>query len=60
MEKLRVVKSRNLAGALAWLGYGYSEDSEGNFVFKRSYGFDLAFKALHSARAYYNKSRWEK
>ena len=59
MEKVRVVKSKNLAGALVWLGYSYEKDNEANFVFKRSYGFDLAFKALHSTRSYYNRERWE-
>lgn len=59
MEKFRIVKSKNLAGALVWLGYSYEKDDEANFVFKRSYGFDLAFRALHSTRSYYNRKSWE-
>lgn len=59
-KKIRVVRSQNLAGALAWLGYYYTRDKDGNFIFERSYGFDLAFKALHSTRHYYQRSMWEK
>lgn len=59
MEKVRIVRSKSLAGALVWLGYSYEKDDEDNFVFKRSYGFDLAFRALHSTKNYYNRERWE-
>ena len=59
VEKVRIVKSKNLAGALVWLGFSYIKDEEDNFIFKRSYGFDLAFKALHSTRSNYHRERWE-
>lgn len=56
--KYRVVKSKNLAGALVWLGYSYVKSDDGTFLFERSYDFDLAFRALHSTKSYYgNKNK---
>lgn len=58
--KIRVVKRKHLCGALEWLGYyPYKQDENGYFLFKRSYGFDRAFEALHSTRSMYHKNRWE-
>lgn len=58
VKKVRVVKSKSLAGALVWFGYPYTKDEEGNFIFERTCKFDLAFKALHSTRAYYSNNAW--
>ncbi|MFQ4800986.1 hypothetical protein C4U87_00800 [Clostridioides difficile] len=57
--KVRVVNYRNVADFLVWLGYSYTKDEDNNFVFERNYGFDLAFKALHSTKSFYKKERWE-
>lgn len=39
--KTRIVKSKSLAGALAWLGFAYKKNDD-DFIFERSYKFDLA------------------
>ena len=53
--KLRVVKSKCLAGALVWLGFEYKKDNDDNFVFERNYIFDLAWRDLHAMRQHYYK-----
>lgn len=54
----RAVKSKNLAGALVWLGFSYITAEDGTFLFERSYDFDLAFRALHSTKSIYgNKNK---
>lgn len=55
MEKVRVVKSKVLADALVWIGFEYSKDNEGTFVFKRNREFDRAWKDLHALRSMYYK-----
>lgn len=53
MEKVRVVKTKVLADALVWIGFEYSKDDEGNFIFVRTPNFDRAWKDLHALRALY-------
>lgn len=54
-NKVRVVKSKCLAGALVWLGFEYKKDDEDNFIFERSYNFDYAWKDLHAMREHRRK-----
>lgn len=53
MGKTRIVKSSALSGALVWLGFAYTKDDNGNFIFERDIKFDKAFKDLHALRANY-------
>lgn len=53
--KTRVVKARALADALRWIGFRYTKDDDGNFVFERTWRFDLAWKDLHAMRSMYTK-----
>lgn len=53
--KLRVVRSKMLAGSLVWLGFEYSKDEEGNYLFERTYKFDKAWDDLHYLKSIYNK-----
>lgn len=55
MEKVRIVKSKALANALVWIGFSYTLDEEGQFIFERTREFDNAFRDLHSVRNYYTK-----
>lgn len=55
MDKVRIVKSRVLADALVWIGFDYEKDDEGNFLFKRTWQFDSAWKDLHALRSLYYK-----
>ena len=52
--KTRVVKARALADALR-----YTKDYDGNFVFERTWRFDLAWKDLHAMRSMYIRSSEE-
>ena len=55
---IKAIKSKNLAGALVWLGFSYTLAEDGAFLFERSYDFDLAFRALHSTKSIYgNKNK---
>lgn len=53
MGKTRMVKSNALSGALVWIGFAYTKDDNGNFIFERDRKFDIAFKDLHALRANY-------
>lgn len=55
MEKIRIVKSKMMADALVWIGFDYTNDQEGNFIFVRTDKFDRAWKDLHALRALYGK-----
>lgn len=55
MNKVRIVKSKVMADTLVWIGFEYSKDDDGNFVFIRSSRFDMAWKDLHALRALYYK-----
>ena len=53
--KTRIVKARALADALRWIGFRYTKDDDGNFVFERTWRFDLAWRDLHAMRSMYTK-----
>lgn len=55
MEKTRIVKSKVMADALVWIGFEYTKDNDGNFVFIRTDKFDRAWSDLHALRALYYK-----
>lgn len=55
MDKIRIVKSKAMAGALVWLGFAYTKDSDNNFVFTRDKSFDMAWQDIHALRALYYK-----
>ena len=45
--KTRVVKARALADALRWIGFRYTKDDDGNFVFERTWRFDLTWRSKY-------------
>ena len=45
--KTRIVKARALADALRWIGFRYTKDDDGNFVFERTWRFDLAWRSKY-------------
>lgn len=55
MEKTRIVKSKVMADTLVWIGFEYTKDDNGNFIFVRTSNFDKAWKDLHALRALYGK-----
>lgn len=55
--KLRIVKAKPLADALGWIGFNYTKDEEGNFIFERTIRFDRAWKDLHAMRSLYKEDK---
>ncbi|ENY8630167.1 TPA: hypothetical protein KPE78_001166 [Clostridioides difficile] len=55
MGKARVVKHKILADSLVWLGFEYTKNKEGKYIFKRDSKFDRAWKDLHYLRAKYDE-----
>ena len=52
--RTRIVRTRVLADALVWLGFKYTKDDEGNFIFERNRRFNMAWRDLHYLRTFYS------